>query len=149
MQLLNFPMISILPICIFSINRTANRETTDCWRGRRQGRSLRIRRARPKAGRWASSTSRAVSVRSRDLLKRNPPPQPATPDAGPSSGILPCSDHGNQNQCTWKCTPNFDCKMTALGHPKGPHRTAKIDQIPRKCALRRCLKGLKNRNWEK
>ena len=25
----------------FSINRTANRETTDCWRGRRQGRSLR------------------------------------------------------------------------------------------------------------
>ena len=42
MQLLNFPVISILPICIFSINRTANRETTDCWRGRRQGRSLRI-----------------------------------------------------------------------------------------------------------
>ena len=24
------------------LNRTANRETTDCWRGRRQGRSLRI-----------------------------------------------------------------------------------------------------------
>ena len=41
MQLLKFSMISILPICIFSINRTANRETTDCWRGRRQGRSLR------------------------------------------------------------------------------------------------------------
>ena len=46
MQLLNFPMISILPICIFSINRTANRETTDCWRGRRQGRSLRIEQLR-------------------------------------------------------------------------------------------------------
>ena len=75
------------------------------------------------------------------------PEKESSPPAG-----YPCRRplcHGNQNQGTWKCTPNFDCKMTALGHPKGPHRTAKIDQNPRKCALRRCLKGLRIRNWEK
>ena len=46
-----------------------------------RGEASGIRRARPKAGRRASSIAGAVSVRSRDLLKRNPPPSrlPLTP----------------------------------------------------------------------
>ena len=140
-------MISILQI--FQIHLVCKSTVNRLLKGPAAGAKPYIRRARPKAGRRASSISGAVSVRSRDLLKRNPPPQPATPDAGPSSGILPCSDHGNQNQGTWKCTPNFARKMTAHGHPKGPHRTGKIDQNPRKCGLRRCLKGPRHQNWEK
>ena len=59
----------------------ANQQSTGCQRGRRQGRSLHIRRARPKAGRWASSIGVRFNPLQGSPEKEAPPPSrlPLTP----------------------------------------------------------------------
>ena len=112
MQLLKFPMTSILPICTFPINRTANRETTDCWRGRRQGRSLRIR-PHPAGCEGRANSTDAVPQFLRFLRLRGSPPLPPAPP------IFTSKFDQKSNQ---KKVQNFDPKWP-------PKETLKISKI--------------------
>ena len=112
MQLLNFPMISILPICIFSINRTANRETTDCWRGRRQGRSLRIRpHPAGVAGRVDGfPTSNSFKLLTQILKAQGGPPLPPAPSQKSPKKNQKSNQKKVQNSDSNYSRRNFGCR---------------------------------------